>query len=290
MMMSETFIECFKSDQYVTSFDVDNDHIYALSGLKVFKIGRNEPNLVRETTLFQKDGLSRALIVDKTFIYVKDFCDLHILEKQSLTPIRKLTLGSDLSSDICGMGVDEHYLYLSIRNGTMARLDKKNKFQLEIFPVTDNSIWHFILHQGCIYAGNVNGELLVIDTASMEVIKKIVSGKQNLKSIFIDNGKIITASQDKKLIVRDLKTLEIVKSMNNAHNKAFSIVGFAENKLYTISYSEGRIKGWDRERWELTRIINFPGGFGQACIEDNLLYLATRNIKGLVYLDLRSES
>lgn len=284
--MDNSFVVRFTLDPYVTAFDMDKEHIFLLAGLTVVKLDKTENKIVGEKILFQKEGKSRSLIADDTFVYVKDFCDLHILEKETLALIQKIHLGTDLSSDICGMGVDEDYLYLSIRNGSMAKIHTKHPFQTEMYPVTDSSIWNFAIANDFIYAGNVNGDLLIIDKASMGVVKKIESGKQNLKSVLLTGDLLITASQDKKMTVRDAKNYEVIQSLGNVHRKAFSIVGVYEGQIYTLSRACAEIKVWDSKSWKLIETITIPWGCTQARIQENRLYLAAEDIRGLAYKDL----
>ncbi len=70
--MDSAFVELFRSDRSVTSFDTDREHIYFLSGHAVLKVRKNENRVVNELDLFQEDGKSRSLIVDDSFIYYKD--------------------------------------------------------------------------------------------------------------------------------------------------------------------------------------------------------------------------
>jgi hypothetical protein len=286
MCLDRTFTELFKAERYVTAFAVGSDHIFLLAGNHLYQLDKRDGQAVHERLVFAKEGLSRSLTVDDAFLYVKDFCDLHILEKETLAPVQELRLGTDSSSDICGMGVDERYLYLSIRNGSMARLEKGRSFQPEIYPVTDSSIWDFVLWNDLIYAGSVDGRLLIIDKASMAVVQTIQASKQNLKSVLVTENILVTASQDKKMVVRDAKTYDILASLASVHQRAFSIVGMHENQVYTISYPCGEVKVWDAESGALRETIHFPGGHGHACFADQRLYLASRNTHGLVYMDL----
>ena len=287
LRMSIKFCELYRADPYVTSFHMDQEYVYLLAGNSIVKLSIASHKTIHERILFQNEGKSRSLLVDGSFIYVKDFCDLHILKKDTLAPVEKLILGTDLSSDINTLGLDENYLYLSIRNGTMAKIDLKSHFEQDVFAVSDSSIWDFALHGERIYAGNVDGTLLVLDKVRMEVVNKIKASQQNLKSILVTDELLFTASQDKKLVIRDTHTLEIVNVTGNAHKKAFNLIGICSSLVYTICYAAGEIKAWEYPGLTLKGIIGFPGGFGQASIQDKRLYLASRNIKGLVYADLQ---
>jgi hypothetical protein len=285
--MESTWIEFFKSDMPVTAFHIRRGQINLLCGNAILTLDSHTGKTLQERVLFQKDGKSRGVSGDKDFIYVKDFCDLHILDAATLASVRKLTLGTDLSSDINDLGVDEGVLYVSTRDGSILRISPQTNFEPERFAVSDNGIWSFAIHDSRIYTGNVEGCLLILDKASLEVVERIQASQQNLKSIHVTGGWLISAAQDKKLVVRDLHSLEVVREVRNAHPKAFQIAGSAANQLVTICYACGEIKAWNMTHWTLDEATSFAGGFGQACIWDGRLYVAARNIRGLVYKDLQ---
>jgi len=78
---------------------------------------KNTYKKLNENQIYTKDGSARSFIMDKNYIYCKDFIHLHIINKKTLKAEIILKLGADLSSDICGMTVDNNYIYIGIRNG-----------------------------------------------------------------------------------------------------------------------------------------------------------------------------
>lgn len=137
------------------------------------------------------------------------------------------------------------------------------------------------------YAGNVGGELLVIDKDSLEAVKRIQAHRQNLKSLLVTDTHLWTASQDKRLVQWDRQELESVQMVRNAHRKAFSIIGLWQDQLMTVSYPCGEITLWDQPTLERIRTIRIPGTLtGTARLDGDTVYLASRQIEGIVGLSL----
>jgi hypothetical protein len=148
-------------------------------------------------------------------------------------------------------------------------------------------MWALVLHDGRIYAGTVEGNLLVIDAETLHVLREIEAGKKNIRSVMIDGDRLLTPSQAKNLIIRDLSSIEAVATLRNVHKRMFHIAGCAGNKLYTVCHPYGELKIWDRTALELLDTLHFsPGISGHACIDGDRLYLSSRNVAGLLYLDL----
>ena len=107
----------------VTGFHVTGQCIDCMCGKKLLKIDKTSRNILCQKTVFGKDGLSRKLIADDDRIYIYDFCTLYVLGQKDYELLGKWQLGNDLSSDICGMTVDDETIYCSIRNGKVITLD-----------------------------------------------------------------------------------------------------------------------------------------------------------------------
>ncbi len=284
--MEKSLTPLVELEHNAASFDIDVNRIYMLYDNAVVVLERSGEVMLNKYRLFAKDGKARKLIVDDQYVYCSDFCDLHIIDKATLSPVKTITLGTDLSSDICMMQSDGDRLFVSIRNGKFVGIDLKD-FCLESRQVSGNSIWSFVIHSGHIYAGTVGGNLLVVDADTLEVVHKIESGKKNVRSVMIDGESIITASQDKKLIVRDLTSLETVTTLRNVHKKMFDIAGCSGGKLYTVSHPSGELKVWDRPSLELFDTLQFRSGLtGNVHIDGGRLNLSSRNVAGLLYLDV----
>lgn len=274
-----------------TSADVQSfaiqESIYLLCDRRIQVFDGRSYEKIAETRLFEKEGSARSFIMDGDHIYCKDFVHLYVLERESLSVVARLQLGTDLSSDICGMALDEGYVYLGIRNGAVARVEKAAWEHVEYYPLSASSIWTMECNQGRIYAGNVDGQLLAIDAASMEVEKRVQAHRQNLKSLCILDHVVATASQDKALASWDKRTLEPIAVKKNAHKKAFAIVGAWNGHILTVSFACGEIKVWDmRTLKEKTVLPIAPCLFGQTFLHRSHLYLSSRAIHGIDYADI----
>lgn len=273
----------------VLSFDMDKEIFYVLRSRSITKISKTAGNVIAATDFFKKKGLSRSLIVDDKFLYCKDFCTFYIIDKDSLNCIDAIELGEDLTSDICGITFDEDKIYACIRNGPIAVIDKNRKSKVKFYNVSESSIWDIQYYKELLYAGNVEGHLLVIDKKTFQVTHTIKSHKQNLKSIVINDEKIITASQDKSIVIRDLNTLETICSKKYTHKKMFGIVGVWGKYLITVSFPCGEMKFWDYETLTSVKIIDIPRALsGNVVIDGDMLYLSSRKIDGIMYMDLNS--
>jgi len=284
--MAKTLTPFVELEHSVAAFDLDADRIYLLYDNAVIALERSGATTVDEYQLFTKKGKARKLVVDDRYVYCSDFCDLHILAKAPLATVKALTLGEDLSSDICGMQTDSDRLFVSIRNGTLVRIDLQD-FRLVSRQVSEKSMWAFVIHGDRIYAGTVGGKLLVIDADTLHVVREIEAGKKNIRSLMIDGDRLLTPSQAKHLIVRDLASLEAVATVRNVHQRTFDIAGCAGGKLYTVCHLYGELKVWDGTALELLDTLQFSRGLsGHACIDSGRLYLSSRNVAGLLYLDV----
>lgn len=107
----------------VTGFHVTAHCIDCMCGKKFVKIDKHSREIICQRTVFEKEGLSRKLAADGENIFVYDFCMLYVLRQNDYEIIGKWQLGNDLSSDICGMAVDDDTIYCSIRNGKVITLD-----------------------------------------------------------------------------------------------------------------------------------------------------------------------
>jgi len=283
--MFQRFVE---TSADVQSFAIQ-ENIYLLSDRRIQVFDGASHEKTGEIQLFEKEGSARSFIMDGDSIYCRDFVHLYVLERASLNLLATVQLGTDLSSDICGMTLDEGYVYLGIRNGAVARIEKGNWDNVQYYPLSASSIWTMECEGNRIYAGNVDGQLLVIDTGTMEVEKCVQAHRQNLKSLCLLDPIIVTASQDKSLALWDKDTLEPINVRKNAHKKAFAIVGAWNGHVLTVSFACGEIKVWDRPTLrEKTVIPIAPCLSGQTLLHRAHLYLSSRAINGIDYADINS--
>jgi hypothetical protein len=284
--MEHTLTPFIELEHSVASFDLDAERIYTLYDNAVLALERSGAVVLDEYNLFTKDGKARKLVVDDRYVYCSDFCDLYVLAKAPLSLLKTLALGQDLSSDICAMGSDGERLFVFIRNGALVRIDLQD-FRLASRRVSEKSTWAFAIHGGRIYAGTVGGSLLVIDTDTLDVLREIESGKKNVRSVLIDGDRVVTLAQDRKLIVRDLASLEAVATLRNVHKGMSDVAGRAGGRLYTVCHPCGELKAWDRASLQLFDTLQFcPGLTGDVRLDGGRIYLSSRNVAGLLYLDV----
>lgn len=120
--------------------------------------------------IFEKDGLARILIADGNRIFISDFCTLYILNEEDFGIVVKMKLGENLSSDICGMSVDDKKIYASIRNGKIITVDKST-FAKNEYNISDASMWRLKVYDNCLLCGTVNGQLLLLNKNTMSIEK-----------------------------------------------------------------------------------------------------------------------
>lgn len=270
----------------VLGFCVKNHHIDCLCKKKLQKVDKVSGKVIYEKEIFEKEGFAKILLADEKQIFISDFCTLYILEEEDYEIVGKWKIGEDLSSDICGMAVDEKRIYCSIRNGKLITVDRASFVQKE-YSVSSSSMWSLKLYENYLLCGTVDGQLLLLDRETMLVREKLALGKQNIRSLLVDDHILYAAGQDKKLFKIDLQKFEILKVQKNVHKKMFDCAGIYEDMLVTVSYPCSEIALWNKSTLEKSKEMEVPLSLsGNAYIEENKLYIASRNICGIdcVYL------
>jgi len=190
----------------VTGFNITEQYIDCMCGKKLVKIDKYSGDVICQQTVFEKEGLSRKLIADDGQIFVYDFCTLYILSQKNYELLGKWQLGNDLSSDICGIAVDNDTIYCSIRNGKIITLDRQS-YLLKEFIVSESSMWSIKTYDKYMICGTVDGELLLLDKSTFLLKKKLVLGKKNIGSLYIVGETLYAASQDGKLFKIDITSV-----------------------------------------------------------------------------------
>ena len=275
------FKKIINTSSFVQSFVIE-EKIYLLSDNKIQVFDKDSAKKINENQIFKKSGLARSFILDKKFIYCKDFIHLYIIEKDTLEIISKIKLGIDLKTDICSIGLNENYIIIGIRNGKIATIEKEKWSKIKYYPLSKSSIWDMKIKGHRIYAGNVDGQLLSINSDSMQIEQSINAHKKNTKSIFIIDSVIATAAQDKKLMIWNLDTLELINMKRNSHRKAFIIGGHWSGKLVTVGFSSGEMKVWDIKKLTEEKVIPIKNCLsGNVIIDSSKLYIGSRAINGI---------
>lgn len=274
----------------VTGFHVAAQSIDCMCGKDLIKIDKQSSNIILRKTVFEKEGLSRKLIADDEHIYIYDFCTLYIFRLRDYAPLGKWQLGNDLSSDLCGIAVDHDTVYCSIRNGKIMTLDKQTN-EIKEYAVSESSMWSMEPYGPYLLCGTVDGKLLRLDQSTISIEKCLVLGKKNIGSLLIHGETLYAASHDGKLFKINLNSLEIETSTKNAHKKMFVCAGIWENLLITVSYPCSEIAFWDQDTLEKRKIINTPLKLsGRTYMEDDFMYIASRNIFGIDRIALKESS
>lgn len=258
------------------------DHIDCLCGKKLQKVGKESGKLIFEREIFEKEGLARILCADNDQIFISDFCTLYAFRQDDYELLGKWQLGEDLSSDICGMTVDEIMVYCSIRNGKLVTVDRAS-FQHREYVISDSSMWNMKVYGRYLLCGSVDGQLLMLDKETMTVQKRLCLGKQNIRSLFIDDQTLYAASQDKKLYKISLPDLEVMDMKRNVHKKMFNCAGLCGDMIVTVSFPCSEIALWNKDTLEKTGEISVPLKLsGCTYIDGNRLYISSRNIDGII--------
>lgn len=265
----------------VTGFNVREQHIDCLCGKNLVKIDRQSRDIILQKTIFEKEGLSRKLTADNEQIFIYDFCTLYVLDQNTYELIGKWQLGNDLSSDICGIAVDSNTIYCSIRNGKIITLDRQS-FQIKEFIISESSMWSIKIYDPYLICGTVAGKLLLLDKSTLSIEKELVLGKKNIGSLLIDAQTLYAAGHDGKLFKINLGDFNIAASIKNVHKKMFSCAGIYDDMLVTISHPCSEIAFWNKNTLEKIKCTAIPLKLsGHAHIENNYLYISSRNIPGI---------
>lgn len=273
-------------DGIVTGFSVTEHCIDCMCGKNLVKIDKYSRKIICQKPVFEKEGLSRKLTADDEQIFVYDFCTLYIFNQENYELIGKWQLGNDLSSDICGMAVDSNTVYCSIRNGKMITVDRKS-YRSDKFTVSESSMWSVKIYDSYLVGGTVDGKVLLLDKSSLSIEKNLILGKKNIGSLFINGETLYAAGHDGKLFKINMKNFEIESSMKNVHKKMFDCAGIYGDMLVTVSYPCSEIAFWNKDTLERTKVIDLPLRLsGCTHLEDNFMYISSRNISGINIIKL----
>lgn len=270
----------------VTGFHITECCIDCMCGKDLIKIDKHSRSIICQRAVFEKEGLSRKLIADDEQIYIYDFCTLYILNQRNYELIGKWQLGYDLSSDICGIAVDDDTVYCSVRNGKIITLDKQSH-QIKEFVISESSMWSIKTYNQYLIAGTVDGKLLLLDKSTLSIKKSLNLGKKNIGSLYIGGGILYAASHDGKLFKIGIESFEVEASAKNAHKKMFDCAGICEDMPVTVSFPCSEIALWSKDTLEKIKVIGTPLKLsGCTYIENDFMYISSRNILGIGRIQL----
>ncbi len=273
-------------DGIVTGFNIAEQCIDCMCGKELIKIDKHSRDIILKKTVFEKKGLSRKMIVNDGQIFVYDFCTLYIFSQEDYNLVGKWQLGTDLSSDICGIAVNEDTVYCSIRNGKINTLDRQS-YSMEEFGISDSSMWSIKTYDKYLICGTVNGKLLLLDKLTLSIEKVLVLGKKNIGSLHIDSEILYAASHDGKIFKVNLINFEIDNMTKNVHKKMFDCVGLYRDMLITVSFPCSEIAFWNKDTLRKMKVINTLLKLsGCVHIENDFMYISSRNILGIERISL----
>ena len=237
----------------------DGQYLYIRCMKTIYKYDLDEMSLAACNEVFKKDGKSRGFSIYSDYVFLHDFLDFYILDKDSLRVMDKIRLGEDLSSDIGGViTFDDPKVYVGIRNGRIDVLDINTKASKR-FTVSDSSFWGSRAAGKYIYAGTVKGELIEIEKETLEVTRKTVLGKKNIYSVYYHNDCIYTVSLDKSIKIIDAETFKIVREAKKAvDGMEVKILGIYNDCLVVAFRS--KVSLWDINTLQNRGIFDFPTG------------------------------
>lgn len=275
-----------KLDAPVLGFSLQGDYIDCLCGKKLQRLEKESGNLIYERGIFEKEGLARNMCVDNGQIFISDFCTLYAFSQERYELLDQWQLGEDLSSDICGMAMDKNTVYCSIRNGRLITVDRASFLRRE-YAVSDSSMWSLKIYDSYLLCGTVAGQLLLLDRETLAVQKKLLLGKQNIRSLFVSDKILYAAGQDKKLYKISLPDLEVMDVKRNVHKKMFDCAGLCGNAIVTVSFPCSEIALWNKNTLEKVGEIPVPLKLsGCTHIDGEKMYISSRNIDGIVSIML----
>lgn len=271
----------------VLSFALAEETVYLLAGNELRIHDTASGKLLQSLTLFSQPGLARSLLLTPGFIFCKDFITLYAIARASLEIEARWQLGQDLSSDICALCHAGDTVFASLRDGRIVRINCNLNEQPEFRRVSESAIWDMIPARGLIYAGNVAGQLLEIDPASLQTLRVVQAHRQNAKSLFADGGTLYSAGQDKTLASSRLPPMEVLQVKRKAHVKAFQIAGRSGDFLLSVCFPCGELKLWELPELREAKRIELAGCLtGETVIRNGCLYLASRAVNGLLRIEL----
>jgi len=234
----------------------DGQFLYIRCKRAMLKYSLSDMSLVAQNVIFSKDGKARYFSVCQKYIFLTDFCDLYILDKNNLQIIEVIRIGGDLSSDLGMTRFDEQKAYISIRNGKMAVVDIETQ-SINKFSISGSSSWDHTVVGQRIYTATINGELIETDTSDMQFVRKIELCKKNIYSVVHNEGMLYTVSQDMTIKAVNIETFEITCVAKKAVKGMTRILGVCNDKLVI---ADGGISLWDKHSLVFHNRFHFPTG------------------------------
>jgi len=256
---------------------VDDNYLYMRNNRIMYKFDLSRMCITTQNEIFKKDGKARGFSIFNEFIFLWDFLDLYILNKNDLTIIDSLRLGENLSSDVCGvMWFDPPDAYVKIRNGWVYVLNINTK-SINKIQVSDISFWSDCVTEKYLYVGTVNGELLELDKTSFKITRKIQLHKKNIYSIVHEGGLLYTASQDGTIKVVNTAILETVNVAKKAVTGMVEFAGIHSDNII-VAGNRNPLAFWDKKTLQLRESVNLVYNRDSTLSGNNLYFCDNHSI------------
>lgn len=269
----------------VVGFCLHRDKCFLLCGNDLIKADARTGSIEQQKKIFAKDGKSRLIRTNGTVVAVSDFCVLSVFDAETLEKVHEIKLGDDLTSDICGLSADESSLYACIRNGGLVKLALSD-FSQSSTVIGNASSWSLAVWEDKLYAGTVDGKLLLLDKNTLKTEATLSISRQNVKSLYRSGGTLYAAGQDKKLYVIDLPSFSLVRKTSGIHPMMFDVVGEKDGVLYTVSHPACEICGWDKNGAKVCSLPYRLRLSGSSCIFEDAILISSRNLNGVDRIEL----
>lgn len=129
-----------------------------------------------------------------------------------------------------------------------------------------------------IYCSIRNGKIITVDRQTYRVDEFIVS-ESSMWSIKTYDSYLVSGT---KLFKISMRNFEIESLIKNVHKKMFDCAGIYGYMLVTVSYPCSEIGFWNKDTLEKIKVINIPLKLsGRTHIENNFMYISSRNIFGI---------
>ena len=257
---------------------VDGDFLYLGAKGTIYKYRLKDMGLINQKKIARynpKNMYSMVFFsVYDNYVFVCDFCDLHILQKADLKLTNTVRLGENNSSDIFGI---IHYaypnVYVGIRNGRIDVLDLQTNKVIQ-HKICDSSNWSNCVIRNRLYYSTTNGELFDININTMEIERRVqLTKNMNTYSVVYHKGLLYTTSE-KSFKVVDIDSFEIVKTGTELfHSTEANIISILNNHLIVAELK--RIAVYNADILHLRERFDFPTGYRfmrYAVLHDDILY------------------
>ena len=234
----------------------DEEFLYLRCKRTMLKYRLADMSLIAENRVFKKDGKARTFTISDQYICLLDFCDFYLLDKQNLEILELMHIGENLSSDLVAVKVDQQKAYISMRNGKIIVVDFETK-SVDTIEIGNDSSWDHTVTENKVYVGTINGNLIEIDKASMEVKRTTNICKKNIYGVIYENGILYTISQDMTIKAVKADTMEIICSVSRAVKGMTRILGIYGDLLVI---ADGGISLWYKNTLQLQERIAIPTG------------------------------